>query len=273
MPIEPKYPEEGSPFSSADLNTLVQKAEVWINNVPKEDLERETFMEDHLPPFLERGEFPNGMSVVSYPRGLTSRGGSGLAAFAYNTRLGPDLNPCRDYQAFSADGVNAPYGPYDGVNVSLGWRILAHDGNGDYAVGTEAEITVTPTDLTGVFGLHAKAEVESLQTRYSSVNDEIGYYSAGVRIAVGWEATDGSRYIIERSVRHASVKTSTMAPIATSTLIKAGDIPAGLTLLRVFVAVSGGSVRENLTDVDPTLEATGNPRFGNYALNLFPVRA
>jgi len=264
MPIQPTYPREGDLFSTASLNAVLSSAETWVNDIPQKDVQREAFMEEHLPSFLERGQFPNGYTKVGPDCALPVDLGTWPGI--YRSKLGPDAIQERDYQQFSTGGPNAPYGPYNVVAPTpAGWRVPAHDQDGNYDASFEAELMTNPIDMSRMKGLHVKAEAESL---YSTSADEGVYYSSGTRIAIGWIDEVGTMRIILRSVRMNTVGVLGRAPLTTSTTILEADI-LGHTLMGVFLAVAGGAGQVHTTMPDIyTL-----PRIGNYHLTVMPLRS
>ena len=261
MPIQPKYPKEGDLFSSADMNTLFADIQTWVNDVAHQDISRESLMEEHLPPFLERGGFPNGFTKVGPDMDISVGGGA-----RYMTRIGPDHATPRAFWQFSTSGVSAPYGP-DSTTASDGWRIPAHDASGALSLPDAAELQVFPTDLTDVFGLHVKASVEHL---YTHVDDVLTgpFASKGVRIAIGWTDSTGARHVHLPSVRMFTSMAHGKAAITTSTVLRDVDL-GGLTLSSVFLVVSGGSVV--VTPADP--DDFSSVHLGCYDISVMPLRA
>lgn len=289
MPVSTTFPAEGDALDAADLNGQFTSLETAVNALEPEDVQREALRRDHLPTTVDD------VFLTAVTRGgLQALGKASPTQDVYGNALvlnyagGPPNITSAGWQTFSSnasDGASAsaaPYGPYSS-GADTGWRIPADDG--DIAYAAERRLASPYWDPDSAAGDHGvdlllchfgvnvidSAQATGTYPNEDPTNTTITAGDGTLWLAIGWEDDQGTRHIVERTIRAFPVEAVIRGDASITGTVRGDDVPAGRTLVAVFGAIcaqhlGGYAWNGNLSGVatDVTIDY--------YHFNYEPVR-
>ena len=221
MPINFTPFVEGDAISHTSMNTTFSTLETGVNDLDGSDVERHGLTHDHLPDMSHgeaSGMFANGYSATSSsPNALSGVSETYTNSPPYTAGAFP-----YDYQTFSGELPNPPYGPPNppgADNAETGWRILATANvAADAALiqfGNPAQAySLTDERLRGIL---VRGSVEFTGGLGTNIN-----YCA--LIAIAFQTEDGGRHVLERTIRFNATVACRAGDMVTSTVITQADL-------------------------------------------------
>lgn len=215
--------QEGDTFDADSIKLPFAGLAAGVNALEYEAIEREALRADvHLTTLLPASAFATDLTRTGYH-----------AAQQYNNYL-PASEPPDFYQTFGTEAPVAGYGsgaPYGRPGLADdGWRIVnglttAPTNSAPAEVRLASASTLAAANLTGVL---LSGSLQVLTSANAGPAAETNIYASDLclLVAIGFEDSGGSRYIVERTIRWYSLNAVEYGSAETSTLIQQADLDA-----------------------------------------------